>query len=144
MLELHLPWLELAVLTPLIGVGVASFFKDAEKTRLVAILFSGLALALALGAWEDFNTLNVFEAHDRWDLVSPMLGRDAMVAGRTQCPVVVIDRVDVLSDAAGDTANQVEAVSVSHEPGFRVLDAGNVGLPQPWGIIVLMGCRRCR
>ena len=60
---LHLPWLELAVLSPLIGAGAACFFKNAEKARIVAILFSGLALLLAIGAWEDFNTLRVFEAH---------------------------------------------------------------------------------
>ncbi len=138
MLELHLPWLELAVLTPLIGAGVACFFKDAEKTRLIAILFSGLALASAFGAWEDFNTLKVFEAHDRWDIVSPLLSRDAMVVDELNAPLLTLTALMFFLTPLATLRTKLKRFPFRINLVSEFLMLATLACREPWGIIVLM------
>ncbi len=138
MLELHLPWLELAVLTPLIGAGVACLCKDAEKTRLVAIAFSGLALVFAFGAWEDFNTLSVFEAHDHWDLVSPLLGRDAMVVDEFNAPLLTLTALMFFLTPLATLRTKLKRFPFRMNLLSEFLMLATLACRQPWGIIVLM------
>ncbi len=139
MLELHLPWLELAVLTPLIGVGVASCFRDAEQTRQVAILFSGLALLLALGAWEDFNTLNVFEVHDRWDLVSPILGPDSMVMDELNAPLLSLTALMFFLMPLATLRTKLKRFPFRMNLISEFLMLATLACRSAWVIIVLMG-----
>ncbi len=139
MLELHLPWLELAVLAPLVGVAVACFVKDAEKTRLIAIAFSGLALAFAFSAWEDFNTLKVFEAHDRWDLVSPILGDDAMVVDEFSAPLLTLTALMFFLTPLATLRTKLKRFPFRMNLVSEFLMLATLACRQPWGIIVLMG-----
>ena len=88
MLELHLPWLELTIITPLIGALLICRLSDPEVARKRALIVTGLTLFLALGAWEDFSTLHTFEAHDHWDVISPVLGDDAVVIDELSAPLL--------------------------------------------------------
>ena len=139
MIELHLPWLELAVLAPLIGVGAACCFKDAEKTRLVAILFSGLALALSIGAWQDFNTLKVFEAHDRWDIVSPILGPDAMVLDELNAPLLTLTALMFFLMPLATLRTKLKRFPFRMNLLSEFLMLATLACRNEWGIIVLMG-----
>ncbi len=87
MLELHLPWLELTIVTPLIGALVVSFLRNPEVARQCALVATGVTLCFALAAWEDFSTLHTFEAHDHGDIVSPLLGNDAAVIDELSAPL---------------------------------------------------------
>ncbi len=136
---LHLPWLELAVLAPLVGAGVACCFKDAEKTRLVAILFSGLALALSVGAWKDFNTLKVFEAHDRWDVVSPILGPDAMVMDELNAPLLALTALMFFLTPLATLRTKLKRFPFRMNLLSQFLMLATLACRNPWGIIVLMG-----
>jgi NADH-quinone oxidoreductase subunit M len=138
MIELHLPWLELAVLAPLVGAGVACCFQDAEKTRLVAILFSGLALALAVGAWEDFNTLKVFEAHDRWDIVTPILGSDALVMDELNAPLLALTALMFFLTPLATLRTKLKRFPFRMNLLSQFLMLATLACRNPWGIIVLM------
>ena len=54
MSELHVNWLELAILTPLVGVFMILRVRDPEALKR-SLLISGLALGLSLAAWIDFT-----------------------------------------------------------------------------------------
>jgi len=138
MIELHLPWLELAVLAPLIGAIVACFFKDAEKTRLVAIVSSGIALAMAFGAWEDFNTLKVFEAHDRWDVVSPILGPDAMVVDELNAPLLALTALMFFLMPLATLRTKLKRFPFRMNLISEFLMLATLACRTPWGIICLM------
>ena len=70
MIELHLPWLELAIALPALGALLLLGLRDPEAAQRRTLLFSGLALACSVGAWLDFGSLHTFEAHDCWSLCS--------------------------------------------------------------------------
>lgn len=138
MIELHLPWLELAVLAPLVGCAIACCFKDAEKTRLVAILFSGLALALSVGAWEDFNTLKVFEAHDRWDIVTPILGPDAMLLDELNAPLLALTALMFFLTPLATLRTKLKRFPFRMNLLSQFLMLATIACRSPWGIILLM------
>ena len=65
---LHLPWLELSVLLPLVGAIWVSLLKNRDRARTVCTIVCAVTLVCAIGEWLDFATLGAFEAHDQWDL----------------------------------------------------------------------------
>src|SRR5688572_18936590 len=64
MSELHLPWLELAILIPAVGAAPVARLKDTRAARHWCLGFTGAALLCTLGAWQDFAALHAEVAHD--------------------------------------------------------------------------------
>jgi NADH-quinone oxidoreductase subunit M len=67
---LHFPWLELTIITPLVGALLTIGVRDSERLWNRTIIVTGLALVFSLGAWRDFGSLGTFAARDRWDVLS--------------------------------------------------------------------------
>ena len=88
MLELHLPWLELAILTPILGALWLRSGRDPVRVRRQALLICSLTLGLAIGEWIDFGTLHTFEAHDHWDLVHRLTSLDVLVVDELSAPLL--------------------------------------------------------
>jgi NADH-quinone oxidoreductase subunit M len=86
--ELHLPWLEASIITPLIGAIIAYFIRDGIKARLCAILFCTAALLFAVGEFVDFSFLHSFEAHDHWDLITFFFNQDIFVVDELSAPLL--------------------------------------------------------
>jgi NADH-quinone oxidoreductase subunit M len=75
--ELHGPWLELAILLPLVGAAVVRRFVDRYEAWKWSLVFSGLTFLLCAAAWQDFGLMpDALEADDRWHLMSRLLGLD--------------------------------------------------------------------
>jgi len=88
MQELHLPWMELSVLIPLIGGFVVALIKDAAVARQVCLVACGLTLGCATGEWIDFATLGTFEAHDHWDILEFIFHKDIFVLDELNAPLL--------------------------------------------------------
>ena len=88
MVELHLPWLELTVMTPLIGALLILRTSDPEVARRRSLITTCVTLLLAFGTWQDFRSLHTFEAHDHWDVVSPLIGENSMVVDELSAPLL--------------------------------------------------------
>lgn len=139
MLELHLPWLELAILLPLAGILVSFFAKGAEQTRLITIIFAGLSLAMAIGAWKDFSTLKVFEAHDRWDIVSPVLGPELMVIDEFNAPLLTLTCLLFFLMPLATLRTKVNRFPFRMNLLSQFLMLATLACRSPWVIIGLMG-----
>ena len=139
MLQLHLPWLELAILSPMFGVAACWFVKDVEKSRMVAVIFSGLALLFAFGAWEDFNTLRVFEAHDRWDLVEPLFGKDLVVIDEFNAPLLTLTALVFFLTPLSTLRTKVKRFPFKMNLVSETLTLALFACRSPWWIIVLLG-----
>jgi NADH-quinone oxidoreductase subunit M len=85
--ELHFPWLELAIMLPLIGSLVVRFPKDRERARRISVGFAFLTLIAAIGEWSDFVRLGKFEAHDHWDIVASFLHQNVLVIDELSAPL---------------------------------------------------------
>jgi NADH-quinone oxidoreductase subunit M len=88
MTELHVPWLEIAVLIPLLGAISVHRLLDPRVIQHQSMIFSGLTLACTLAAWQDFGLLHQFEAHDNLHLVDRLLGKDIFVIDELSAPLL--------------------------------------------------------
>ena len=101
MSELHFPWMELAVLLPLLGAVATWLFRDRDLAWRLAVAVCGLTLLATLGEWIDFSRLDQFEAHDHWDVVAYLFDADVFVVDELSAPLLplgaLIHLVTVLS-----------------------------------------------
>ncbi len=86
--ELHLPWLELCILVPAVASLWVGRIQEATRARSASLAVSGLTLTLALAGWIDFQMLFKFEAHDHWDVVKSLLGREEFVIDELNAPLL--------------------------------------------------------
>jgi len=86
--ELHLPWLELCILIPAASSLWVSRIQDVSQARSAGLAVAGATLLLAFTCWIDFETLFSFEAHDHWDVVKSLIGRDEFVIDKLNAPLL--------------------------------------------------------
>lgn len=88
MSQLHFPWLELAILAPLLGAFVVATQSKGERAMQIASGFSLLSLILSVGEWIDFVSLETFEAHDHGDFLSWIFNQDIIVVDELSAPLL--------------------------------------------------------
>jgi NADH-quinone oxidoreductase subunit M len=88
MSQLHFPWLELAILAPLLGALVVATQGKGERAMKIAAGFSLLSLILSVGEWIDFVSLGTFEAHDHGDFLSWIFRQDIIVVDELSAPLL--------------------------------------------------------
>lgn len=88
MIELHLPWLELAILIPLVGSAVVSRIRDADLVRKMSVVTTSLAFVCTLGAWIDFLALGATTADDRFHLLSRVFGYEPFTIDQLSAPLL--------------------------------------------------------
>jgi NADH-quinone oxidoreductase subunit M len=86
--ELHLPWMELSILMPIVGAIFVASVKDSEKSRVVCLAVCTLTLVCATGEWIDFASLHTFEAHDHWGVVEYVFHEDIFVIDELSAPLL--------------------------------------------------------
>ena len=88
MSELHLPWLEFAILCSLVGGAWVGRLKNPHVARNWALVFSGLSLIGATGAWLDFDYLDATQADDSLHLMKHLFGRELFVIDELSAPLL--------------------------------------------------------
>ncbi len=141
MLELHLPWLELTIFTPLIGVAAVCYVRNPEMARKRALIVTGLTLFFAVGAWEDFSTLRRFEAHDHWDLITPWLGSDAVVIDELSAPLLPLGALLYFLTTLATPRTKVRRFPFAWTLFSLSLLLALLSCRQPWGIIGLLAAQ---
>jgi NADH-quinone oxidoreductase subunit M len=139
MLELHLPWLELAIVTPLIGSLIVAFVRDPAAAWRYTLIVTGITLFFALGAWEDFNTLHVFEAHDHWDFITPLLGPEAVVIDELSAPLLPLAALLHFLVTLATPGTKVRRFPFAGSLVSETLLLALLSCRDPWGIIALLG-----
>jgi len=138
MTELQLPWLEMALVLPLLGALLAAFSRSADKTRLIAIVSSGLSLLFSLGAWQDFSSMSVFEAHDHWDIITSWLGPDALVIDELNAPLLPLVSLMFFLTSLSTLKTKVKRFPFALNLVLEFLVLATLACRQPWGIILLI------
>lgn len=88
MTELHLPWIELCILVPLLGALVVSRFREPLQSHFCGVTFSIITFVLALGSWIDFMLMKASEAQDRFHLVSRLIGHELFQLDEISAPLL--------------------------------------------------------
>lgn len=138
MLELHLPWIELTVLAPVIGALLVARVRDPEIARKRTLIVTGITLFLAVGAWEDFSILHAFEAHDHWDIASSFLGEDALVIDELNAPLLPLAALLYFLTMLTTLKTKVRRFPFGWTLVSLAMVLAMLSCRSPWGIIVLL------
>ncbi len=109
--ELHFPWLELAILTPLVGAVIAYLIRDVTKARVASVIACTLTLVFAVGEFIDFTSLHSFEAHDHWDLITFFFNQDIFVVDELSAPLLPLATIVYLVTVLSTLRTKVQRFS---------------------------------
>jgi NADH-quinone oxidoreductase subunit M len=139
--ELHLPWMQLAIATPLITALLICRVRDSELAWKRTLAGSGATLLLAIGAWLDFNTLRTFEAHDCWDLVGPLAGGEALVMDELNAPLLPLAALVYFSITLATLRTRIRSFPFASTLASLALLLAMLSCRQPWGVIGLLAAQ---
>lgn len=86
--ELHLPWLELAILIPAFACLLVWRVTEGSQKRQVSLWASGLTLLVSTAGWIDFQTLFTYQARDYYDAIHMLIGIDELVMDKLNGPLL--------------------------------------------------------
>ena len=138
MSQLHLPWLELAILAPLIGACLIGRLRNPDAAHRASLCVTGLTLTFALCEWIDFAQLHTFEAHDYWDIVSPYLGSDAIVIDELSAPLLPLAALLYFVTVLATLQTKVARVPFAWMLVSESLLLATLSCRAPWGVIGLL------
>ncbi len=88
MSELHFPWMEIAILLPIVGALCIRWLGDRELARHLTVGVCAATFACEVGEWIDFSSLGKFEAHDHWDVIAYLFHADVFVIDELSAPLL--------------------------------------------------------
>jgi len=138
MTELHLPWLEISIVLPLLGAAWVSRVRDAELARRVCLVFATLTFLCAVGEWQDFDFLHVPEADDRGHFLTWLFGHPVLVIDQLSAPLLPLTALLFLLTAVATLRTKIRRFSF---PGMLVSEAillATFSCKDPIGVIVLL------
>lgn len=138
MIQLHLPWLELAILLPLLGALWVRRQSNPETARFRALIASGATLICTIGVLIDFSLLHVFEAHDKWDLFAGLLPRDMFVVDELSAPLLPLGAMLYFLTQLATLRTKVRRFSFSWTLFSESVLLATLACKAPWGVIALL------
>ncbi len=138
MAETHFPWLELAILLPLLAAVWMVFIRDPERARTRAIAICGITLVLTLGEWLDFHFLHTFEAHDHWDVIEMIFNQDIFVIDELSAPLLPLAALIYLMTVLSTLSAKVNRFSFGLTLISESLLLATLSCREPWVIIGLL------
>ncbi|MEW4527365.1 proton-conducting transporter membrane subunit [Maioricimonas sp. JC845] len=138
MTELHLPWLECAILLPLLGVAWIARRPHADQVRRRCIVITALTLFCTVGAWQDFATLHRFEAHDRWDVISHLIGDEVLVIDELSAPLLPLAALLYLMTTVATLRTKVRRFSFGRALASESILLALLSSRSPWLIVALL------
>jgi NADH-quinone oxidoreductase subunit M len=138
MRELHLPWMELSVLIPLLGAGVVATIRNELRARTVCLVVCGLTLVCAAGEWIDFASLQTFEAHDHWDVLEFVFHEDVFVIDELSAPLLSLAAMLCMLTVLSTLRTKVNRFSFTSTLISEAILLATLSCRQPWVIIALL------
>ncbi len=138
MSELHLPWLELSVLLPLVGAVWVSLLNNRDRARTVSIVVCLLTLICATGEWIDFASLGTFEAHDHWDVMQSVFHGDVFVIDELSAPLLPLAALLYLTTVMTTLRTKMNRFSFGWTLFSEAILLATLACRHPWIIILLL------
>lgn len=97
MIELHFPFIELAILIALAGSIAVGRVRDAHRARSRSTWITGAVFVCAVAAWQDYGWLqatrlpageHALEADDRWHLMQRLIGLEVFTIDQLSAPLL--------------------------------------------------------
>lgn len=138
MRELHFPWIEVAILIPLIGAALVSRLRDPDVARRWSVAISGLALFCAVGEWLDFDFIGASEAEDHWHLMTRIIGREFFVIDELSAPLIPLVSLLYFLTMTATLRTKIKRFSFAWTLISEALVVALFSCQIPWGVIGLL------
>ncbi len=138
MSELHLPLLELSLVIPLLGAAWVSRFRDADHARRWSVGFHALALLVTVGVWQNFGVLHTSAAHDHWDVVAYLSGRELLVVDEISAPLLPLISLLYLLTAVATPRTKLRRFSFAWALMSQSLILATFSCREPWLLVGLL------
>lgn len=139
MTELHLPWLEICVLIPLLGSLWVSRFRDSAVARLHCLVFTVVTFGFACGAWLDFIAMRASEAQDRFHLSTLLFQREVFQIDEISAPLLPLTALLFAFTAIATARSKARRFSFSWTLLSEAIALATFSCKEPWLIIALLG-----
>ena len=136
--ELHFPWLEASIVTPLFGSIIAYFIRDGLKARMCAILVCTIALLFAVGEFIDFSFLQSFEAHDHWDLITFFFNQDIFVVDELSAPLLPLATIVYLVTVLATLRTKIQRFSFPLALLSESILLATLSCRSSWALVALL------
>lgn len=140
MAELHFPWLQLAILTPLLGALPVLLLRDRRLAQRLAAGFSLTSLLFGIAQWFDFRGLHqndgIYEAADRWGLLGTGLGHDWFVVDPFSTLLLPLTALIFLTAIVTTLRTKINRFSFAGTLCSQALVLSTFATQQPWGIVL--------
>ncbi len=136
--ELHLPWLELSILLPLLGAVCLMPVRNSDVAYRLCVGFCSATLLCATGEWIDFSTLKSFEAHDHWDVIELLFHRDVFVVDELSAPLLPLAALIYLVTVLSTVRTKAHRFSFRMTLFAEALLLATLSCREPWLIVALM------
>lgn len=137
--DLHYPWIEIAILLPLLGAAWVSRIREPARAQWHALFFATLAFLATAAEVHDFYSLKTFHAQDAWHLMSKIFGRELFTIDELSAPLVPMTTLIYLLTALATLRTKLPRFSFTSMLIQESLTLALFSAVDPWVIIVLMG-----
>lgn len=138
MIELYLPWLELAVAVLILGAVVVRGVRQPERARVFSLVALGTSLIFNLSAWVDFASMHALEAHDRWDLIHAVFGMDLLMVDEFSAPLLMLTSLLGFLTVLSTLRTKVQRVPFAGILLAQAMVQGIFSTKEPWLLILLL------
>jgi NADH-quinone oxidoreductase subunit M len=135
---LHLPWLEIAIVIPLLGAFVVSRLRDPLQARQYCLYFAGLELVSTIATWLDFVWMDAHEAHDPWDLTQSLFGIEFLDIDELSAPLLPLGAGLFFLTMLTTLRTKVRRFSFSLALLSEALTLGLFSCKHDWGIVAIL------
>ncbi|RUL85816.1 proton-conducting transporter transmembrane domain-containing protein [Tautonia sociabilis] len=138
MFGLHVPWLELCILIPAAAAARVATLREPGAARRLSLIASGLALACALAAWQDFARLPSPSSQDRWDPLAPLLGEPLFAVDELTAPLLPMAALICFLTNLATLRAKFRVFSFARSLAAEAILLATLACVRPWGLVVLL------
>ena len=138
MSELHLPWLELSVIVPLMGALWVGRLRDADLGRKWCMVFSGFTLCCTIATWQDFALLHTASADDCGHLMTRLLGRELFVVDQISAPLLPMVGLLYFLTALATLRTKIRRFSFAWMLFSEAVTLATFSCKDPWSVVTLL------
>jgi NADH-quinone oxidoreductase subunit M len=136
--ELHFPWLEMAVLIPLVGAALVSRLNDPQLARKACLALAGLTFACTLGAWVDHAWPGQTPDHGPAAFAWPFGLQSYLAIDELGAPLLPLTALLYLLTSIATLRTKVRRFSFAWTLFSLAIVLATLSCREPWGIIGLL------
>lgn len=138
MLDIHLPWLGLSILLPLVGAIVVSWMKDGERAKQISVVTCSITLLLACAQWAEFALLPSLALEGQGVFFRLLSLNQLLVVDEFSAPLIPLAALLYLATVLTTLRTKVNRFSFKWTLFSEAVLLATLGCREPWLIILLL------